>query len=125
MASDTASRPDRPNIIAGYANYFEVGHNAFEFLIDFGQIDPQTGAIHINSRIAVGPTHAKLLSRLMDGAVTQYESQFGPIPDVRDDDPLGTILDPSPDFERRAIDARRRPPAARGGSGKTKDSQKR
>jgi hypothetical protein len=103
------SADDRPHIIAGYANYFEVGHNAFEFLIDFGQIDPQSGAIRINSRLAVGPTHAKLFARLIGGAVTQYETQYGVIADVREDDPLGTVLDTSPDFERRAIDARSRP----------------
>ena len=25
-----------------YANYFEVGHNQFEFYVDFGQYDPQS-----------------------------------------------------------------------------------
>jgi len=111
-------------ITAEYANYFEVGHNAFEFLIDFGQIDPKSGDININSRLAVGPTHAKLFSRLMEGAVAQFEEQFGEIPDVRDDDPLGTVLDPSPDFERRAIDARRHPVAV-SRPVTTKDFQKR
>lgn len=108
MASDNASRRQNRALLADYANYFEVGHNAFEFLIDFGQIDPQSGDVNINSRIAVGPTHAKLFSRLMEGAVAQFEDEFGAIPDASDGDPLGTVLDPSPDFERRAIDARRR-----------------
>jgi len=109
---------DHPNLyrapIAGYVNYFEVGHNAFEFLIDFGQIDPQTGDINLNNRIALGPTHAKILSRLMSGAVSQFETQFGPIQDVHEDDLLGAILDSYPDFERRAMVARRQPVAASG-----------
>lgn len=109
MSGNSEPRSDQKCIVAGYANYFEVGHNAFEFLIDFGQINPQNGEININTRVAVGPTHAKLFSRLLDGAVKQFEQQFGTIADVRDDDPLGTVLDTSPDFERRAIDARRRP----------------
>jgi hypothetical protein len=128
MASDDPTRSRA--LIAGYANYFEVGHNAFEFLIDFGQIDPQSGDVNINSRVAVGPTHAKLFSRLLQGAVAQFEVQFGQIPEVRDEDLLGAALDPSPEFERRAIDARRRPVAAavRPGPvrpGRAKASQKR
>jgi hypothetical protein len=107
-----ASKPEHGSsckpVIAGYANYFEVGHNAFEFLIDFGQIDPCSGKFHINTRIAVGPTHAKLLARLMSGAVSQYEDQFEPIPEVKDDDLIESILDTSPEFERRAMDARQR-----------------
>lgn len=100
-------------LLAGYANYFEVGHNAFEFLIDFGQIDPRSGDVNISSRLALGPTHAKLFARLLQGAIEKFEDEYGLIPAVRDEEPLGTALDPSPDFERRAIDARRRSHAAR------------
>ncbi len=103
-------------LIAAYANYFEVGHNAFEFLIDFGQVDPQSGDININSRIAVGPTHAKLFLTLITRAVAQFESEFGLIPELRDDDPSSTILDLTPDLERRAIDVRQRPLAVPGES---------
>lgn len=107
-----AARSQKPNdcqsVTASYANYFEVGHNAFEFLIDFGQIDPCTGQFNIGNRIAVGPTHAKLFSRLLASAVNQYEMQFEPIPEIHGDDLLECALDTSPDFEQRALDARRR-----------------
>lgn len=34
--------PDRGELEGRYANTFKVGHNAFEFLVDFGQVDPET-----------------------------------------------------------------------------------
>lgn len=108
MSDHPPSGNEGANLVAGYANYFEVGHNAYEFLIDFGQINPQGGTISINTRIAMGPTHAKLLTRLLSGSIREYEEQFGPIAELRDDDPLSRVLDISPDFERRASDARRR-----------------
>lgn len=102
-----------PVLFAGYANYFEVGHNAYEFLIDFGQIDPRTGDVNISSRLALGPTHAKLFARLLQGAIEKFEEEHGLIPEVRDEEPLGTVLGPAPDFERRAMAARRRSRTAR------------
>jgi len=125
MAGGSQPNTDHSRLIAGYANYFEVGHNAFEFLIDFGQIDPQTGETNINSRLAVGPTHAKLFAHLLDGAVRKYESQFGQIADVRDQDPLSTVLDTSPDFDRRAINARRQPNKPVSGQSAPKATHKR
>lgn len=111
MADGQTPANDGRTLVAGYANYFEVGHNPYEFLIDFGQVDPQRGSATINSRLAFSPTHAKLLMRILARAVEQYERDFGAIADVREDDPLASILDVSPEFERRAAAARRKPRA--------------
>ena len=108
MATKVQKPYECQSVTASYANYFEVGHNAFEFLIDFGQIDPCTTEFNVGSRIAVGPTHAKLLSCLLERAVSQYETQYEPIPEIKGDDLLECALDTSPEFERRALDARRR-----------------
>lgn len=116
MADGHAPAPGRRPIIAGYANYFEIGCNEYEFLVDFGQVDPQCGEAVINSRLAFGPTHAKLLMRLLKQSVEQYEHDFGAIADLREDDPLASILDISPEFERRAEAARRKPRSPRSGS---------
>ena len=88
----------RRHLIAGYANYFEVGHNAYEFLIDFGQVDPQSGDVNFSNRIAVGPTQAKIFAELMEDAVHQFERENGAIPDLDDGDPLGALLDSASDF---------------------------
>ena len=55
-----------------YANFFQIGHNAFEFLIEFGE---QDGDIH--TRIYVSPQHARILSNLLLDALHQHERMFG------------------------------------------------
>jgi hypothetical protein len=51
-----------------YANFFQIGHNEFEFLIEFGQ---QDGGIH--TRIYVSPQYAHVLSELLTEALHQYD----------------------------------------------------
>ena len=62
-----------------YANCFKVGHNAFEFLIDFGQYNSEAGEVDLISRIYTGPAYAKALLRVIQQSVRQFEDQFGPI----------------------------------------------
>lgn len=58
-----------------YANFFQIGHNTFEFLIEFGQ---QDGPIH--TRIYVNPQHARVLSDLLVKALYQHEKTSGQLP---------------------------------------------
>jgi hypothetical protein len=102
-------KADRPPL-ACYANYFEVGHNAFEFLIDAGQIEPQSGEVQLLSRIALGPVHAKLLAGLLNQSIEQYEESHQPIPELTHGESVADLAFTNPrEFERRAIDARRQP----------------
>ncbi len=55
-----------------YANFFQVGHNEFEFLIEFGQ---QDGGIH--TRIYVSPQYARVLSELLVETLRQHDLEFG------------------------------------------------
>lgn len=87
--------------LAAYANYFEVGHNAFEFLIDFGQFQPDADDVTLHTRMATGPVHAKLLSALLAGAVARFEAEHGEIADVADADHLPPLM-PLSELERRA-----------------------
>jgi hypothetical protein len=100
------SRPKAP--LARYANYFEVGHNAFEFLLDYGQYQPETSSVVLHTRVALGPTHAKMFSTMLNSAVERYEREHGAVPGVTEvPDPLDVVLNSLPDFERRAVAARR------------------
>ncbi len=65
---------------ARYVNYFEVGHNAFEFILDFGQYHPEQAAAHLHTRLVTGPVYAKLLSHMLAQAVERHEREFGVIP---------------------------------------------
>jgi len=57
---------------ASYANFFQVGYNAFEFLLEFGQ---REGRIHTS--IYLSPQHARMLSDLLAGALQDYAA--GPV----------------------------------------------
>jgi hypothetical protein len=96
--------------LASYTNYFEVGHNAYEFLIDFGQYQPEVEEVAPLARIVLGPTHAKLLAATLTAAIENHEAEHGSIPQIADStDALAVVLRSLPDFERRAIDARQAP----------------
>ncbi len=60
-----------------YANFFQIGHNAFEFLLEFGQQEGEESAIH--TRIYVSPQHARILANLMLDSLQQHERIFGKI----------------------------------------------
>jgi hypothetical protein len=62
-----------------YANYFKVGHNAFEFVIDFGQYYPGTEEAELYTRIVTSPFYAKDLLRILSNSIKQHEKIFGPI----------------------------------------------
>lgn len=94
--------------LARYVNYFEVSHNAVEFLLDFGQFQPEAQAVSVHSRMACGPTHAKLLVQVLSDALARFEAEYGEIAAlVPDSDPLEAIYDSVPDFESRAALLRR------------------
>jgi Protein of unknown function (DUF3467) len=77
---------------ARYANYFEVGHNAYEFIFDFGQYHPEEDAAHMHCRIVTGPPYAKLLCGLLHTAIGRFEEEYGVIDTAGDDlDPLEMV----------------------------------
>jgi hypothetical protein len=64
-----------------YANYFEIGHNAFEFLLDFGQLYFEDPEASLHTRIVTSPVYAKRLSGVLQQALSQYEASFGRVAD--------------------------------------------
>ena len=62
-----------------YANYFEIGHNAFEFVLDFGQKYSDGLEEKIHTRIITGPSYAKELLRVLEKSIAHYEQAFGVI----------------------------------------------
>jgi len=54
-----------------YANYFQIGFNAHEFVIDFGQQylpDPE----RIHTRIVTSPSSARTLAELLTNTLQRY-----------------------------------------------------
>ena len=59
-----------------YANYFKVGHNAFEFVIDFGQYYPETDQADLYTRIITSPAYAKAFLETLTKSIKQYEKKY-------------------------------------------------
>lgn len=62
-----------------YANHLEVGHNAFEFLLDFYQCFDENEEAELCSRIITNPADAKAMLATLQEAVDVFEQTFGPI----------------------------------------------
>lgn len=64
-----------------YANYFEIGYNAFEFVLDFGQHYDAEKKPRLHTRIILSPQYAKSLSDLLKQSIEAYEEEFGKKPE--------------------------------------------
>jgi hypothetical protein len=62
-----------------YANYFRIGQNAFEFVIEFGQYYPESEKERFHTRIITSPTYAKSLLEMLQNTIKRYEQTFGTI----------------------------------------------
>ncbi len=63
-----------------YTNYFKVGHNAFEFLFDFGQLYAEEGERAVfHTRIIMAPASAIALMQIMQESLESYKQHFGQI----------------------------------------------
>jgi hypothetical protein len=66
-----------------YANYFKVGHNAYEFIIDFCQYYPandcysETEKAELCERFITSPAYAKALMEVLRKSIKEYEDTFG------------------------------------------------
>lgn len=61
-----------------YANYFQIGHNAFEFVIDFGQFYQENHEPRFHTRIITTPDYAKALLEALRDSITRHEQTFMP-----------------------------------------------
>lgn len=74
-AADACPREGR------YANYFEIGQNAFEFILDFGQFYAEDDEARFHTRIIMGPAYAGALLDTLRKAIDRYIDSYGPIPE--------------------------------------------
>lgn len=75
--SEDSEHADQPE--GRYANYFKVGHNSFEFVLDFGQFYPENGEAWFHTRIISAPIYAKALLQTLGESIDLYEMTFGVI----------------------------------------------
>jgi hypothetical protein len=79
MSQENEFPPATGELEGRYANYFKVGHNAFEFLLDFGQFYAESQRAQFHTRIITNPISAKSLFETLQESINQYEQTFGAI----------------------------------------------
>ena len=77
MSRPVRKRPVGVPLKGIYANYFEVGQTAFEFVIDFGQQYRGQPPTACHTRIVTSPGYARALLETLSEAVAAYGKRFG------------------------------------------------
>jgi hypothetical protein len=77
MSDEHKTGQDGNTLEGRYANYFEVGYNAFEFILDFGQLYAGGGEPYVHTRIITNPAYAKELLKTLRTSVDQHEQSYG------------------------------------------------
>jgi len=63
-----------------YTNFFKIGFNSFEFVLDFGQAYDDNLRELRHTRIVTSPVYAKALAQLLGDSLAAYEQAHGAIP---------------------------------------------
>ena len=62
-----------------YANLGNIIFNDSEFIIDFARILPGVNSAEIKSRIIMNPKNAKVLMKILENSIKNYENKYGDI----------------------------------------------
>jgi len=62
-----------------YSNIVRIGHSPYEFMVDFGQFQPEGKKAFMDIRIITSPQHAKAILRALKENIATYEEQYGQI----------------------------------------------
>ena len=82
MTGRTSCRDNAVPTASPYVNHFEVAHNPFEFLIEFGQFRPGKdegeGQLDIHTVLAISPSTPALISRKRPSRYWNREASDSP-----------------------------------------------
>lgn len=79
MSNEQNDDPGTNPLEGRYANYFKVGHNAFEFVLDFGQLYSEGEEPQLHTRIVTSPAYAARMAATLNQSIAEYESKVGSI----------------------------------------------
>jgi hypothetical protein len=81
MTSNSDDAPGAPKSPANYANYLQVGYNAVEFVLVFGEYRRAESVPRFHAEIVTSPIYAKAFLQLLEASVRKYEAEYGPLPE--------------------------------------------
>jgi hypothetical protein len=79
VSGNTLGGKERETPERRYADFVQVGHNAFEFMLDFGQMTEGGETVNYGIRVVGNPQFAKALWATLGEAICEYERAFGMI----------------------------------------------
>lgn len=62
-----------------YSNIVRIGHSPYEFMLDFGQFQPEGKKAFMDVRIVTSPQHAKAILKALKDNIDIYEERYGKI----------------------------------------------
>ena len=62
-----------------YSNVVRIGHSPYEFMLDFGQFQPEGKRAFMDVRIITSPPHAKAILKALKDNIAGYEEKYGKI----------------------------------------------
>ena len=68
-----------------YSNIVRIGHSPYEFMLDFGQFQPEGKKAFMDVRIIVSPQHAKAIQKALKENIAGFEEKHGKIGAGSDD----------------------------------------
>jgi hypothetical protein len=77
MNDDLRPQPVAADQQRRYANQLHIGHNAFEFVLHFGQYFDGDSQPSMHTTIITSPGYAAAFLELLALAVKEYTEQFG------------------------------------------------
>jgi Protein of unknown function (DUF3467) len=79
MDDERKSGQTRNPLEGRYGNYFKIGYNAFELIIDCGQCYTDNEEPQLHTRIVTSPAYGKALLEILRESLEEYEKTYGPI----------------------------------------------
>ena len=62
-----------------YSNIVRIGHSPYEFMLDFGQFQPEGKKAFMDVRIITSPQHVKAIMNALKDNIARYEERYGKI----------------------------------------------
>ncbi|MGB9596852.1 MAG: DUF3467 domain-containing protein [Candidatus Poribacteria bacterium] len=84
-----------------YSNIVRIGHTPYEFLLDFGQFQPEGKNAFMDVRIITSPQHAKAILKALRDNIAIFEEKYGKI-NIETDQENGKDSDQNWDQRRKS-----------------------
>ena len=76
---DDQKKRKQERIRTVYSNIVRIGHSPYEFMLDFGQFQPEGKRAFMDVRIITSPQHAKAILKALGDNISRYEERHGKI----------------------------------------------